>query len=155
MQNLETDSEVLEFAIAREVDAYNLFTILAKRVTNPAVRMTLEELAKEELQHKEKLEMELIKKGFTVKDYGKVPKLESDSLIVSESNQIASMSLADIMHWAARKERFSYRLYVDLAAMAKDPDSRETLIDLAAEEVKHQSRFEKEYEDLAKGKDQM
>jgi rubrerythrin len=152
MQNLETDSEVLEFAIAREVDAYSLFTILAKRVDNAAVRITLDELAQEELEHKERLELELIKRGFTVKDYGKVPKPESDSLIVSESDQIASMSLADIMHWAARKERFSYRLYVDLAAMARDPDSRDTLIDIAAEEVKHQTRFEKEYDDLMKGK---
>jgi len=155
MQNLETDSEVLEFAIAREVDAYNLFMTLAGRVDSASVRRALEELAEEELEHKERLELELIKRGFTVKGYGVVPKPESDSLIVSESDQIASMSLADIMHWAARKERFSYRLYVDLAAMARDPDSRDTLIDLAAEEVKHQARFEKEYEDLMKGKDEI
>ena len=151
MQNLETDPEVLEFAIAREVDAYNLFTILAKRVDNEAVRNTLRELAQEELEHKERLELELIKRGYVVKDHGKIPKPESDSLIVSESEHIAAMSLADVMHWAARKERFSYRLYVDLAAMAKDPDSRDTLMDLAAEEVKHQARFEKEYEELMKG----
>jgi rubrerythrin len=148
MQNLETDNEVLEFAIAREVDAYNLFTILAKRVDNVAVRKTLEELAQEELGHKEKLELELIKRGVVVKDHGTIPSGESDSLIVSESDQIAAMSLADLLHWAAKKERFAYRLYVDLAALAKDKDSHDILIDLAAEEVKHQTRFEKEYDDL-------
>jgi rubrerythrin len=148
MENLETDSEVLEFAVAREVDAYNLFMTLAGRVENAAVRQTLEELAKEELGHKEKLELELIKRGVVVKDYGKTPSVDGDSLIVSESDQIASMSLGDILRWAARKERFSYRLFVDLAAMTKDHASRDILIDLAAEEVKHQARFEREYDEL-------
>ncbi|HSV27657.1 MAG TPA: ferritin family protein [Sedimentisphaerales bacterium] len=155
MQNLETDSEVLEFAIAREVDAYNLFTILAERVSNETSRNILRELAQEELKHKERLEFELIRTGYVVQGHGTPPKPESDSLIVSESDYIAAMSLAEVMRWAARKERFSYRLYVDLAAMAKDPDSRDTLIDLAAEEVKHQDRFEKEYDDLMKSKDGM
>jgi rubrerythrin len=148
MQNLETDTEVLEFAIAREVDAYNLFTALAGRVESPALRQTLTEFAQEELQHKERLELELVKRGAVVKDYGKLPPQDGDSLVISESDQIASMSHADVLRWAARKERFSYRLYVDLAAMTKDADSREILIDLAAEEVKHQARFEKEYDEL-------
>jgi rubrerythrin len=148
MQNLETDSEVLEFAIAREVDAFNLFTALAGRVNSPALRQTLTEFAQEELQHKEKLELELIKKGVVVKSYGKLPPLGGESIIVSESDRLAAMSHADMLRWAARKERFSYRLYVDLAAMTKDADSRDILIDLAAEEVKHQARFEKEYDEL-------
>jgi rubrerythrin len=148
MQNLETDSEVLEFAIAREVDAFNLFTALANRIENPAIRQTLTELAQEELEHKVKLELELVKRGFVVKDYGKVSPQDGESIIISESDQLASMSYSDILRWAARKERFSYRLYVDLAAMTKDVDSREVLIDLAAEEVKHQARFEKEYDKL-------
>jgi rubrerythrin len=148
MENLETDTEILEFAIAREADAYNLFSTLAEHVNNRAVRSLLEELAKEELEHKERLELELVKRGMVVKDYGQVPPADGDSVIVSESDQVAAMSLADILHWAARKERFSYRLYVDLAAMTKDASSRDTLIDIAAEEVKHQARFEKEYDEL-------
>ena len=152
MQNLETDAEILEFAIAREVDAYRLFITLAERVDDPSVSKVLHLLAQEELEHKEKLELELIKRGIVVKDQGGTPSKEGDSLIVTESDQIASMSVADIMHWAARKERFSYRLYVDLAAMTKDADSRDILIDIAAEEVKHEARFEKEYDELTKGK---
>jgi rubrerythrin len=135
MQNLETDTEVLEFAIAREVES-------------PALRQTLTEFAREELEHKERLELELVKRGAVVKDYGKLPQPDGESLIISESDQIASMSHADVLRWAARKERFSYRLYVDLAAMTRDAESREILIDLAAEEVKHQARFEKEYDEL-------
>jgi rubrerythrin len=152
MENLETDTEVLEFAVAREVDAYHLFKALAGRVENKAVRILLEQLAQEELEHKEKLEMELIKLGVVVKDYGQAPAYdESDSLIITESSQIASMSVADILRGAARKERFSYRLYVDLAAMTKEPSSREVLIDLAAEEVRHQARFEQECDELTHG----
>jgi rubrerythrin len=147
MENLETDTEVLEFAVAREVDAYQLFVTLAGKVKNAIVRTTLEQLAAEELVHKERLELELVKRGVVVKDYGAVP-ADSDSVIVSESDQIASMSLGDILRWAARKERFSYRLYVDLAAMTKEPASKEILIDLAAEEVRHQARFEREYDEL-------
>jgi rubrerythrin len=148
MENLETDAEVLQFAVAREVDAYNLFMTLADRVDNPSLSKTLRELAQEELGHKEKLELELVKRGVVVPDYGKAPTEPGDSLIVSESQQIAAMTLADVLRWAARKERFSYRLYVDLAAMTKDPESREVLIDLAAEEVKHQARFEREYDEI-------
>jgi rubrerythrin len=44
------------------------------------------------------------------------------------------------------KEESSFRIYVNLAAKACDEESREVLLSLAEEEVKHKLRFENEYE---------
>ena len=55
--------EILEFAIAREVEANELYTVLANRVENPAMAELILEFAREELEHKAKLELEVIKRG--------------------------------------------------------------------------------------------
>ena len=51
------------------------------------------------------------------------------------------------------KEEASFRTYVNLLPNVHDEDSRETLLALAEEEVKHKLRFEKEFEALLNGKE--
>ncbi len=53
----EPDIEILELAISREIEAYHFFMVLAERVTDDSVSKMFEELASEELEHKEKLEL--------------------------------------------------------------------------------------------------
>jgi rubrerythrin len=71
MAKVNADSEILEFAIAREIEANKLFLALAERVDNAAIRKVLEDLAAEELEHKEKLELEMMKLGHVVSEPGK------------------------------------------------------------------------------------
>ena len=54
---------IMEFAISHEVKAYRLYMDLSKMVNFPEIRELCEELAKEELEHKVKLEKEIEKRG--------------------------------------------------------------------------------------------
>jgi rubrerythrin len=49
-----------------------------------------------------------------------------------------------------KKEETSFRLYVDLAGRVTDPGSKETLLSLAEEEVRHKLRFQMEYDNALK-----
>jgi rubrerythrin len=49
------------------------------------------------------------------------------------------------------KEEASFRTYVNLLMSVRDEESREVLLALAEEEVKHKLRFEMEYDMLQKG----
>ena len=68
MEQMETDDEILELAISREIEAHDLFLELAERVREPQIQSLLRELAQEELEHKHKLELEIIKSGRVVRD---------------------------------------------------------------------------------------
>jgi rubrerythrin len=58
------------------------------------------------------------------------------------------MGYKDLLILAAKKERRSLRLYIDLAAIVENADSRETLLSLAVEEAQHEARFEIEYDEV-------
>jgi rubrerythrin len=68
MAKLAPDIEILEFAISREIQAREFFLALAKRVARPGVKKVFEELAAEEQEHKEKLQLEVMKLGKTVSE---------------------------------------------------------------------------------------
>ena len=138
MAKVNADIEILEFAIAREIEANKLFLALAERVDNAAIRKVLEDLAKEELEHKEKLELEMMKLGHVVNEPGKGLIPEHD------------MDYKDILLLGIEKEDAAFRMFVDLIGHVKDEASRELLLELAEEEVKHKMRFEYEYNALLK-----
>ena len=56
MERFSSVDEILDFAIAREIEANKFYTELAERMENPAMRKVLEGFAKEELGHKMRLE---------------------------------------------------------------------------------------------------
>ncbi|MFA5292612.1 MAG: ferritin family protein [Phycisphaerae bacterium] len=149
MAQTEPDSEIFEFAIFREIAAYHFYMALAKVVSDPQMRKVLEDFAKEELGHKEQLELEILKMG-------KVLPAEEDSFVPSEADSIpdadslGSMDYRDILLLAIEKEEASFRTYVDLLPHVTDPKSKEVLLAIAEEEVKHKLRFEIEYSMLTK-----
>ena len=61
--------EILEFAISREVEANQFYLYMSKRVRDPEIHQVCEDFAKEELEHKNKLELELSKIGEIVTDF--------------------------------------------------------------------------------------
>ena len=143
------DDEILEFAIAREVEAYNFFMALAERVETSEIAKVFEDLAKEELEHKAKLELELIKTGKTLPTTEKVTIPEHD-YIVSDVKSALDMDYKDVLLLGMEKEEASFRTYVNLLANVDDEESREVLLAIAEEEVKHKLRFETEYDMLLK-----
>jgi rubrerythrin len=147
MGEFESVGEILEFAIAREEEANRLYTDLAVRTQEPAMRRVFEDFAEVELEHKAKLELEAMKEGIVV-----VPKERLAAFKISDyvadAESVPEMDYKDALMFAIKKERISVRLYVDLAAIVEDPGSRETLLSLAEEEAEHRARFEIEYEKL-------
>jgi len=144
------DNEALEFAISREVDAYYFYLALAERVDSPEMRQVLEDFAREELEHKAKLELEVLKTGQILPLKQELPGPSRDDYIVSNTDSQLDMDYRDLLLLAIEKEEASFRTYVDLAATAHDQETREVLLAIAEEEVKHKYRFEIEYDMLLK-----
>jgi rubrerythrin len=143
------DSEILEFAIARELEAHNFFMALAKRVGSREIAKVFEDLAGEELEHKTKLELEYIKTGRTLSRRQAV--VSSDhAYVISRADAALDMDYKDVLLLGIEKEEASFRTYVNLIPNVSDEESREVLLGLAQEEVKHKLRFESEYELLLK-----
>lgn len=140
--------EVLEYAISREVDANRFYLVLAERVDKPEMRKVFEDLAEEELEHKAKLELEVMKIGKTVA-VEEMRGLRTDEETVFGGPEL-DMDYKDMLMLAMEKEEASFRTYVNLVPNAQDEESREVLLAIAEEEVKHKLRFEVEYDMLLK-----
>ena len=143
------DYEVLELAIDREIEANQFFLILAARTRDPQMRAVFKELAAEELEHKDKLELEIMKSGMVVgqrKEFESVGRVAEDD----DFGVDVEMDYKDMLIIGMQKEEASFRLYVDLAGRVGDPKSRETLLAIAEQEVRHKLRFEIEYDKILK-----
>ena len=143
-----TYEEVLEYAISREVDANRFYLVLAERVDKPEMRKVFEDLAEEELAHKAKLELEVMKTGKTVA-VEEMRGLRADEEAVFDGPEL-DMDYKDMLMLAMEKEEAAFRTYVNLVPNAQDEESREVLLAIAEEEVKHKLRFEVEYDMLLK-----
>jgi len=143
------DEGILEFAIAREVEANNFYLALAERVGSDEMRKVFEDLATEELEHKARLELEIMKTGRVVPETSKVTIPEHD-YIISDNETPLDMDYKDMLLLGMEKEEASFRTYVNLVAGVQDEEAREILLALAEEEVKHKMRFEAEYDALPK-----
>jgi len=143
MAELHSIDEVLEFAIAREVEAYELYMYIAQRAEALVMRKVCEELAKEELEHKAKLELEMMKAGKVVSERGQPALNISD--YIGQAGKPIDMNYKELLVFAVKKEETSVRLYSDLANIVGDEESREVLLVLANEENQHRLRFEIEY----------
>jgi rubrerythrin len=139
------DDEILELAIARENDASRFYTRLAERVNSPGLRQICRQFAAEELEHKARLELEVMKTGRVVAQPTPEPHVEQDKAEACKMGDIA-LDIAELLLMAIKKEETSFRLYVDLAGRVSNPRSKETLLALAEEEVRHKLRVQAEYE---------
>ena len=150
MAQIEPDSEILELAIFREVEAYHFYMALAKVVDDQEMCKVLENFAKEELEHKAKLELEVLKMGQVLSTEKEFPAPSMDNYIISNTDSLIDMDYKDILLLAIEKEDASFRTYVNLAFHAADQESKDVLLAIAEEEVKHKHRFEIEHDMLLK-----
>jgi rubrerythrin len=149
---MEVDSnqqQILELAITRELEAYHFYTALSENVSSEKIRIIFEELAAEELEHKKRLELEVLKIGHVVPPYEKVAPAEH-TYFVPELKAKLELGYKDILLLGIEKEQASFESYVNLLATTNDPEVREMLTELAEEEIRHKLRFESEYKTLMK-----
>jgi len=150
MEKVNSDAEILEFAVSKEIEAYHFYLALARRVASQKIRKVLENLAVEELEHKKRLELEIMKLGRTVTSAPRPVRPDSD-YILSDSNMPLDMDDKDVLLLGMEKEEAAFRTYVNMVPNVHDEESQEILLALAEEEVKHKLRFEAEYNELLSG----
>jgi rubrerythrin len=144
MERFEFVEEVLDFAIAREMESQDFYMKMAERMDNPKMREVFEKFATEELGHKMKLEA--VKYGQILLGQKDVKTLNIADYVVDVEPR-PDMDYAEALVWAMKKEKAAYRLYLDLAAVAEDEELMDMFLSLAQEEAKHKLRFEIEYDD--------
>jgi len=140
---LNSLDEILRFAIRKEADAAAFYRMAADR-SNPGVKKTFEELAKEEDGHKRKLE------GFDLKKIDEMELKEMKGMGLSEVMEdvpfSSDMSYADLLRMAIKNEEKSQQLYTSTAKMVKEPKMEKLLLALAQEESTHKEKLEKIYD---------
>ncbi|MBN1553061.1 ferritin family protein [bacterium] len=144
--NFKSVDDILDYAIQREIEAYEFYTELAGKLDNPAMRKLFEGFAGEEKGHKAKLES-----------------IKADKSLVPAQKEVLSLNMADYMVdvevtpdisyqdaliVAMKKEKAAFRLYTDLAASTDNAAIRTIFKVLAQEEAKHKLRFEIEYDEF-------
>jgi len=144
MKDVNAYEEMIEFAIAREIEAYNFYMALSERTKDPRISRVFEELAGEELEHQAKLELELMKVGRVVTEPKQL--IDEHEYILSGDKSQLDMDYKDVLLLAMEKEEAAFRTYVSLIPHADSEESSEVLLAIAQEEVKHKLRFETEYD---------
>ncbi len=143
MKEFASFDEVLDFAIKTEIEAAELYAMLADFVGNPETAEALEDMALEESRHKAKLEA--VKAGEIT-----IEKEEIGNLGIADRLEdivpYAKMNHVDLLVLGMKKEEAARKLYTDLAAVAREPELRDIFLKLAREEAEHKLRFEFEYD---------
>lgn len=147
MAQFASAEDILKLAIAKEVRAHKFYTILADKVVNPAMRSLLLEFAREEQEHKETLEMELMKAGKVVLFDSEPVNFDVESYLPGLEVR-SDLDYKELLLLAIKKERESFKFYFNLALRAKDEHFREILLALAEEESRHRCSLELDYGDL-------
>jgi rubrerythrin len=142
--DMNSVEEILDYAIAREQEAVDFYTDLAKR-SKEWMRDYLMEFAREEARHKAKLMA--VKDGERLlSSKCKINDLKiADYLVEVEASD--DIGVQDAMILAMQREKAAYRLYTDLAERVEDAELRELFLGLAQEEAKHKLYFETKYDD--------
>jgi len=143
MSKFDCVRDVLDFAIAKEAEAHAFYAKLADRVIDPALREDVEDFALEELQHG--IRLQAIKTGETVFLDDEVGSLDIAEK-VPQGQVHPDMNYKDLLILAMNREKAAFRIYTNLASVAKTKDCRDTLLLLAQEEARHKLRLEIEYD---------
>ncbi len=145
MPEFQSAEQILDYAIAQEQNAVDLYTRMADITGGQAAKTMFEGFAAEERGHKAKLER--VKAG-----HRELITREQvqDLKLADYLNDVAlgdDPSYQDVLIFAMKQEKLAFRLYTDLADRTDDPELREIFLALAQEEAKHKLRFEVEYDE--------
>jgi len=143
MKKLRSIYEVLDFAIAGEINAHELYTKMAAMVENPWMCRTIEGFAQEELQHRAKLEA--VKAGKIALKREEVGDLGIAEML-DDVKPHARMNYRELLAFAIKKEDVSHSLYTTMASIFSEPELKALFRKLAEEEADHKRRFEIEYD---------
>ena len=144
-------TEILNQAIAGEVESWELYTSAADMVQAEHIKELLGELAMEELGHKATLERMLADPGqleWQVQELQAAPIEDykiGDHLLAQPLGPDSTFQ--DVCIFASKKEQESYELYRDLAGQSTG-EVRDLLEAMAKDELRHKNLVEGWYEEV-------
>ncbi len=149
--------EIIAFAIGRESQAADFYQISAAKSEKPATKSMFNELAAEEMKHKNLLE-KLTLEQLGIFKSSKIDDLGMNS-IIQDAQFSSDMEYPAALRMAIKKEEEAIQLYSVLAKQAlKDPpecsntsnkDQIKQLFDFLVEQEKqHKNQLEAEYNDV-------
>ena len=137
--------DILQFAIERETDSYNFYVRTKEHVETSNARTFFDQLAKQELVHKQKLESMSMSKellidlsALNIGDYTVTEQFADDMQYHMEYQQILLLAI--------KREEMSVRLYRDMGRVVKDPDKQHLFGVLMQEEQRHGEGLQIEYD---------
>lgn len=142
----ESLEDAMLFAIDKEKTANALYTAFQNIVKDRAAKKLLEELAAQELKHKELIE-NAMNSGNIASIGGKKAINEvsfSDYMVASPIN--AQSDPQDVMQYAMKMERSAYDLYAGLLENYRGTNVEALFSRIAQEELRHKEILEEQYE---------
>ena len=141
--------EALKVAIEAERDAFFTYFNAMKKVEDKSAKALLKDLAKDELEHKYKLELALLDEEFVEElGDGKIPEGFSIAEFIVEKDKIdEKSSLQSIYAYAISSEKKAIKFYTNLMNSCKGSKMEYLFEKLRDEEKKHLEKLENEYED--------
>ena len=137
--------EILVFAVNKEEASYLFYTDMARTTEDKDVSRLFENFAKEELDHREQLRLEIMKMGKVVSTDDDWSDRTRAGYAV-ESDLPEDFSYIDALKLAIAKESAAFKLYIDLLRLTEDEEAIEMFTALAEDEVRHKIGFQSEYE---------
>ena len=148
MKTMDLDT-ILDMAIAKEIDANQMYLSLAERVNDPTSKDALLFLAKQEEGHKTLLEAfrrgEGVGKSLGLKDAVDYHIVEA----FGEPKWTPELSHQDVFLLAARQEKAAAEFYQWLAGMQEPGEAKDLLERIAKEEIAHKEKVEYIYTNTA------
>jgi rubrerythrin len=144
---------ILEAAVKNEEHSITLYTMAQAKVNTQSSKKFLRELAHEEQTHKEKL-LAIIQDEKKLSALGAKATQVQDLKIVDVMEDTFLSEDADypaILIYAAKREKATHDYYASLAHGLEGTEPGKLFSKLAAEELTHKNKLEREYDDyLAK-----
>ena len=142
-------SDIIAMAIKREEEAYDFYMDIHAKVSDPALKETLEFIAGEEKKHKAFLvsyrDGNFGTKALKMSDF--VDYKVAEYLEEPEIDQGSKPE--DIYLAASHRELRSFHFYTELANLHADSEIKEMLLKMANEELKHKEKMEYLYTNTA------
>ncbi len=145
-KNLKT---ILEAAIKIEEQSYMLYRMAQGKVKYASSKKFLEELAQEEVKHKEKL-MAILENKKKLSELGLLVNKIQDLKIVDVMKDTSISEDVDyqrILVYAAKREKVTYDYYKSLALGLEGTEVGGLFSRLAQEELSHKNKLELEYDE--------
>lgn len=141
--------DVIDLAIQREVEAYDFYMDIFRRVNDASVKDTIEFIAGEEKKHKAFLV------GYRDGNYGPDTLRMADVVDYKISEHLeepevdADMNSSGVYLVASHRESRSHKFYTELANLHPEGETKTMLLKMANEELKHKEKMEYLYSNTA------